>query len=152
MKLILDNKQQVYTNAEQSVIEMFNYINNYIGSTQQLFSHLIIDGIEIYDNHFDYINQQLENIDTIEVVILTTKQYEEQLKNDSQTVTETCLQQSEQLAVTLYQHGNDDQWQGLLQLAEQVLNLTKIGRQQIQLWENQNKNLAEYKTYKESMA
>ena len=53
MKIYILDKILEYC-MEDIIDEIFNKIDSIINSTNLVFSHLIIDGIDVYDNYYDY--------------------------------------------------------------------------------------------------
>ena len=65
---ILD-KTLEYENKKDILDTMFKEINDIVSGTNLIFSHLIIDDLEVYDDFYDYL---LDNIKNIEEVIVVT--------------------------------------------------------------------------------
>lgn len=86
-----------YSNDKKIIIDMFEEINNIIMISGYMLSHLVIDGIDIYENHQRIIEENIENIDDIKVVLVSKEEildeninelikYVERLYNQSLTI------------------------------------------------------------------
>jgi len=73
MKLIFQEQQFKFdkTPSSDEVVEKINELlkENYY------FSHFIVDGIEIYEDHEDYLTVNLDRIEKLEVIAKTEKEF-----------------------------------------------------------------------------
>lgn len=155
MQLIIMGQTLTYSKEKEAIVKMFNDINSIVDENKLLFSHLIVDDITVYDNHFDYINNNLLEIESIIAVTFTREQHIKNLLETSKELSIECKNTGRKLANKLYKTGNNDQWNTFLVYAEKTLQLTDkstiLIKMHIELSERNELKL-EWKKYKESIA
>lgn len=59
-------------NNEVSAVEnMIQHVNQLIAESNLSLSHLVIDGVEVYENHYQYVLDHLHTIQVIDVIVKT---------------------------------------------------------------------------------
>ena len=74
MKINILDKTLEYENRIEVLDDIFNKINHMVSSENLVFSHLNIDGIDVYDDHYDYFLDNIKNIEEVKVVTKTVKE------------------------------------------------------------------------------
>ncbi|WP_042142561.1 hypothetical protein [Paucisalibacillus sp. EB02] len=117
MQLIHKN-EHFYINNGNVVNEIFTKINEIIEKEKLVFSHLIIDGVEVYENHEEYIKEYLENIEKIEI---TTRNINEMIWETMESIHSYLLRAIPALTELVdvgYENFSKKSWDGINQLAE----------------------------------
>src|SRR5690625_3595105 len=74
MQLIYKD-EQIKLNRDQSALTaIFEKVSKLIGQKDTVFSHLVIDGIDVYENHEVYINNKISQIMKIEIITKSVKE------------------------------------------------------------------------------
>ena len=73
MKLII-GEQQIVLDKKITSDEVIGKINEYLAEGYY-FSHFIVDGVEVFDEHEEYLNLNLDRIRELEVVAKTEKEF-----------------------------------------------------------------------------
>lgn len=71
--LIMDQVFEI-DNNDQCIVSLFDLIKKSLEGTPFYFSHLVVDGLEVYD-HFEATLNQIENIKSVEVIVKTLNEY-----------------------------------------------------------------------------
>lgn len=120
MKLFMNNEVYTYENTNDQVNEMFDMINKEAERLNVHISHLMIDDNPIYENHGDYIVENLQSVQRIEVVMRTNLE----LINDGLVSMESYLQgalpEIDPLIDEFYQNPTEETWHKLDQLLEGI--------------------------------
>jgi hypothetical protein len=69
MKLLINNQIIEFENKESSVDLIFKNIDEVSSKDNKALSHLVVDGVEIYNDYEDYISEHMASIEVIEAVI-----------------------------------------------------------------------------------
>lgn len=107
--------QLKFENQYQEIISPFTSeeiiikINDLIGSNY-VFSHLNVDGIEVYDDQEQYISNNMSNIQTIEVIAYTTHEFINMTLIDADTYLNGALKEFEKLAEGFYNTPGPVEW------------------------------------------
>ena len=95
MKLII-GEQRIVLGKKTSQDDIIEKINEYLANGYY-FSHFIVDGTEIFDEHEEYLNLNLDRIKELEVIAKTEKEF----MNDVLLSTEVYLKRAKPELVTL---------------------------------------------------
>lgn len=120
MNIRVQDKVLEFKNDPEIIEKLFESINELIQNDNLLFSHLIIDGEEIYDNFDRYI---IENILSIKAIIVVTISIVEMV-NESIESTEQYAKNAipiiHKLSEEFYQRPNENTWSQLTDLFEGI--------------------------------
>ncbi|SET07494.1 hypothetical protein SAMN05216389_10567 [Oceanobacillus limi] len=148
MLLQYKNEQLNLNNSEFSIITIFEKIDETIKENDVIFSHLIIDGREVYENHEEYMKNRINSISNIEIVTRSTS---EMILETMETIYDYLERAVPSLKVIIdesYERFSDKTWTGIDQLAEgmqwilQFATFTK-NTQQPSHWDNIEKSIKE---------
>lgn len=120
MKIYILDKILEYCNSEDIIDEIFNKIDSIINSTNLVFSHLIIDGIDVYDNYYDYFLDNIKNIEEVRVVTKTIKGISQDIILSTIDYIDRAMPEIEILADEFYKQPLQGSWNKLIQLLEGI--------------------------------
>ena len=83
-----------------------------------MFSHLIIDNIEVYENHEEYIKERIQDIETIEIITRSMTEMIWETMQSLQEYLNRAIPALTDLVENSYKSFSDETWTGIGQLAE----------------------------------
>lgn len=150
MKLLIKNHSYLFENSEEGTIELINKINSILESENDFFSHLVIDGIEIYEDHEEYILDHLEEVEEIVVITKTIKEFVNSLLISLHDYTKRGIPEIERIIDGFYQNPSEESWHKLGQLLggiewiyESIKTMDKVNHQ-IPNWQEFIKSIATF--------
>ncbi len=75
MQLNIFGQTFEYRNDRSELEAMFQKIFSMIDEVDRQLSHLVIDGVEVYDDFETYVEERIDSIRTIDVVAVTIEEY-----------------------------------------------------------------------------
>lgn len=108
-------QEQNITLTHPNTDQIIDQINKFLVK-DYYFSHFIADGVNIYENHEEYLEQQHPVIERLEIVAKTVKEYVNDLVLSTQDYTERAIPQLQPLAEAFYDNPNAETWSTLDQL------------------------------------
>lgn len=118
MELKYNNEILTVENDESSILIILERINEFISGSDLIFSHLLVDEVEVYENHEKYINDRLYEIKKVEIVTLSRKDMIMKTMLSISSYLERAIPALKELTVGSYERFNNGTWQGIDQLAE----------------------------------
>ncbi|MGJ9459593.1 hypothetical protein [Oceanobacillus sp. CF4.6] len=152
MQLIHKNEQINIDNVETSINEVYIKINKLLGDKNIVFSHLLIDDVEVYENHEEYMKEHLIEIETIEIVTRKIKEMIWETMESIHSYLQRAVPALTELVDESYENFSSKSWEGINQLAEgmqwvlQFTAVTKTAPQQPANWEAIEKSLQQCET------
>lgn len=131
--------------GSQSLIET---INNSLSTGNLFFSHLVIDGQEIYEEYEEYILDNIDSIQEVHVKVKSIKEFVAELLVLLNTYTQRAMPEIELLVNEFYQAPTDQSWLTLKQLLDgiewiyQTIKAIDITQHQIVGWDEFVKSAA----------
>lgn len=120
MKLkVLDN-EYTFENNESGTNELITKINVLLNEKGLLFSHLVIDGQEVYTEHADYLLDNIEDIIEVELVVSTVEEFVSNLLVSLNEYTKRGIPEIERIADEFYQAPSEQTWETLNLLLEGI--------------------------------
>jgi hypothetical protein len=116
---ILD-KTLEYENKKDILDTMFKEINDIVSGTNLIFSHLIIDDLEVYDDFYDYFLDNIKNIEEVIVVTKTIKKMSEEILLSTVDYLERAIPEIEILSNEFYKTPSRESWKKLMDLIEGI--------------------------------
>lgn len=120
MQLIIGEELTEFDNNEAGIEQILHTIEEKAAATQSVFSHLIIDGIAVFDDFADYLQNNLANIKVIQVQFLTLREYLQSVLVSTSEYLQRAIPAVEQLADSVYTQIDTDNWQQISQLIEGI--------------------------------
>lgn len=118
MKLIYNNETMTLDRNELAFQTIFTKVNELIENEKVVFSHLVVDGVEIYDKHEQYIQGRIDEILQIEIVTHTAEQMIQEAMQSIYEYLERAIPALNTLIEESYAGYTDETWQGISQLSE----------------------------------
>ncbi|MBC3888233.1 hypothetical protein GH810_07915 [Acetobacterium paludosum] len=120
MNIYIQDEVLEFDNDPKTTKQIFDAINEYLNKRELKFSHLIIDGISVYENLFTYFSDNINKIEKVEVVLQTIPE----LVNETIITTDNYINNAipliTELAEEFYQQPNDKTWLKLNDLFEGI--------------------------------
>ena len=120
MKIHILDKTLEYENNIDILDTMFNEVNNIVGGTSLIFSHLIIDGVIVYDDYYDYLLDNIKDIEEIIIVVKTAKKISEEVLLSTIDYLDRAIPEIEMLSNEFYKTPSKGTWQNLMDLIEGI--------------------------------
>ncbi|MEB1806664.1 MAG: hypothetical protein LPK26_05135 [Bacillaceae bacterium] len=120
MKLILLEQVYELNNDENSINQMFNRINSLVNGVDVHLSHLVVNGEDVYENHGEYILDQLSTIETVEVIVQTTQQLINHILLSTESYLNRAIPEVKSLVDEFYNNPIEESWTKLSHLLEGV--------------------------------
>ncbi|AXI10445.1 hypothetical protein CUC15_16560 [Oceanobacillus zhaokaii] len=140
MQLIHNSEQLHIENNESTINIIFKKINELLQQKDIVFSHLIIDGTEVYENHEEYIKEHPNEISEIEIATRNIKEIIWETMESIHEYLQRAIPALTKLVDDSYDNFSSKSWEGINQLAEgmqwmmQFASLTKSASQQPANW------------------
>lgn len=120
MKVLMLDKEVELDNKRESVEEIISMINDKMSKGEYNFSHMIVDGEEIYDDFESYLEDNIKYISEVKLVMLTTKEIiNDNLLTISEYI-ERAVPAINKLSDEFYKEPNVDDWRDIGDLFEGI--------------------------------
>ncbi len=120
MNIHIQDKVLEFKNDPEFIEDIFNSINEYLHKEDLQFSHLIIDGEEIYDNFDGYIIEKIKDIKKIEVIALSLSEIVDESLKSAEQYSKNAIPIINKLAEEFYQKPEESTWSHLTDLFEGI--------------------------------
>lgn len=129
MNLSILDKLTSYENKQYAVHKMFEYLEETLASNNNLLSGMSIDGVIIHDDYYNYITENLDKINQIQVEVVSVKDALINTVGMSQEYLERVIPELEGLADAFYFGADDNEYIDKLgQLFEGIQWLLEAGQ------------------------
>lgn len=145
--ILKHNETEMKLNRDESVFNtILEKVNELTQEDDVVFSHLMIDGVDIYEDHENYFNQ---NFDDIKEIYIVTKSMRKMIWETLQSVNEyleRAVPALQELVDESYEAFSPETWDGVSQLAEgiqwilQFKEFTQNASRQPKNWDEFAKN------------
>lgn len=147
--ILKHNETEMKLNRDESVFNtIIEKVNELIKDENTIFSHLVVDGVDVYENHEAYINEHLAELMKVEIV---TNKATEMIWETAQSVRdylERAIPALEKLVDESYEEFSQETWEGISQLIEglqwmlQFKEFTQQSPRQPENWDEFAENFA----------
>ncbi|URM33457.1 hypothetical protein LLY41_02985 [Cytobacillus firmus] len=120
MILTMLDKSFSFENNKDGVHELVEVINNVLTDENFFFSHLVIDGHEVYEDHEEYLLDNIANINIVEVIAMTIKEFIGSILVSLNTYTNRAIPEIEELINQFYQTPSEQSWLTLTELLDGI--------------------------------
>lgn len=120
MKIYVLNKALEYENDKEVINQLFNEIHNIISKSNYTFSHLEVDGYEIYDDFQEYFLDNIRNIEEVKVISKTFKEFVQDILRNTADYLEGAILEIEVLSDEFYKSPARETWSKLADLIEAI--------------------------------
>lgn len=126
MLFLMNGKSMELDNNVTSISHITILIDNFSSSSNMIFSHLKVDGIEIHENHEAYIKENIKNIKAIEAVFISIEEFVRELLVNAHEYLNNALPEMTLLSEEFYQGTNATTWNKLSQIVEGIQWLVQM--------------------------
>lgn len=147
MQLFHNNEQFDIENNNTAITTIIEKVNESIKQKDTVFSHLTIDGVEVYEKHEEYIKERLNEIEKVEIATRGRKEMIWETMGSIHTYLVRVIPALNALVDESYENFSDKTWDGINQLAEgmqwilQFTTFTKAAEQQPSHWVDIEKSI-----------
>lgn len=148
MNIYIQNKEMWFENNAEILEQLFNSINEHLNDDDLQFSHLIIDGEEIYDNFDSYIIKNIESIKKIQVITMSIDEMVNETIMSTEQYAKNAIPIINELTEEFYQKPNEKTWLKLTDLFEGIQWIIQ-SLTQIKLIESSKDIVSDYEIWNE---
>jgi len=120
MKLIINGKTMEFKNNVNEIEHVLKEIEQVLDQDNLRLSHLVINGVAVYQNYGSYLSEQIESITEIDVITLKLKPLVEETLETSFDYIRNAVDLLKPLAESFYQSSGQDAWNQLADLCEGI--------------------------------
>ncbi|OZV13441.1 hypothetical protein CIW83_04395 [Tissierella sp. P1] len=113
MKIYIEDQTLEVENSKDVIDKILNEIDTIIVNSSKILSHMIIDGLEVYENYYDYFLDNIRVIEKVEIVALTYKELVDDILASTLSYLERTPDIIESLADKFYKNSDTDAWNDL---------------------------------------
>lgn len=120
MQLTVLEQSYEFKNEPGAIDDLFVQINQSLEAVDLVVSHLCIDEVDVYENHYDYILENISNIKSIEVKCRTMQEMINDVLLSAEEYLQRAIPEVKILSNQLYDGLNESAWDKIEQLLEGV--------------------------------
>lgn len=120
MKIKILDKVLEYENKQEVYNALIEEINSTLKNSNLIFSHLIIDGEEVYGDFNDYFLGNIENIKEITVVAKTVKEMSNDIMLSTIDYLDRAIPEIDKLSNEFYKTPSQESWNKLIDLIDGI--------------------------------
>lgn len=120
MKVYILDKVIEYNNDKSSIESMFQEIDNILEKSNCFFSHLLIDDLEVYEDHYDYFKDNIRNIKEVKVVVSTLKELVQNITISTIDYINRAIPEVDILSNEFYKTPSEQSWAKFSDLLEGI--------------------------------
>jgi hypothetical protein len=117
LKVHIQNQEIEIKNEQSDVDLLFNQINETLKKSGLYLSHMNIDGMEVYDDYYEYILDKLDEIKTINIEMITLRQWIDNMMVSMKDYVDRIVPETSRLSDQFYQN-QTTAWGDFVQLME----------------------------------
>lgn len=149
MQLIHKDETMVLQRDATAMQTILEKVSELIEQKDTVFSHLLVDGEEVYENHEQYVNDRIDNIECIEIVTFKTKEMIWETLQSVNNYFERAIPALNDLVDESFEQYTETTWTNIGDLFEglqwilQFKQFTESAEEQPAGWDNFAENFAE---------
>lgn len=120
MKIYIQNEEFFYTNEVGSARQVIDKINEILNSGGFIFSHITVDGVDVFNSHEEYLIKNISFIEEVKVELHTPRAFLLELLNSTHVYLSKLEPLIENLGNHFYQSSLEDAWGSLNDFLEGV--------------------------------
>lgn len=120
MQVILLEETWQFDNHPAAIEQLFQQVNERLQDSEYHFSHMLIDGTEVYENFDDYIVEHIRAIKTIEIKVNTVKEFAHELLLTTEEYIQRATPEISHVINEFYQGPTQETWDKFSQLLEGI--------------------------------
>jgi hypothetical protein len=147
MQLTYNDKQIELVRDASALHVIFEKVSELIEKEDTIFSNLVIDGVDVYEDHEAYINERINEIMHIEIITKTTKEMIWETMVSVHEYLERAVPALTELIDGSYENFAEKTWEGINQLSEgmqwmlQFKIFTQVAPEQPANWDDVEKSI-----------
>ncbi|SCG81912.1 hypothetical protein DW1_0292 [Proteiniborus sp. DW1] len=120
MKVYILDKVIEYNNDKSSIESMFQEIDNILDKSNRFFSHLLVDGLEVYGDYYDYFIDNIRNIKEVKVVASTLTELVQNIMISTVDYINRAIPEVDILSNEFYKTPSEQSWAKFSDLLEGI--------------------------------
>ncbi|MEK4146242.1 hypothetical protein NST02_04020 [Robertmurraya sp. FSL W8-0741] len=120
MKLTILDQIYMFDNETNVTEKIIEKINSIISEKNLFFSHLIIDGQEVYEDHEEYMLAKIEDVKEIEAIVKTVQELIDDVLITLDDYTSRAIPEIKRLVNEFYQIPSENTWLSLTYLLDGI--------------------------------
>ncbi|WP_047758496.1 hypothetical protein [Geobacillus sp. ZGt-1] len=120
MQLNIFGQTFEYRNDRSELEPIFRKIFSMVAEADRQLSHLVIDGVEVYDDFETYMEERIDSIRTIDVVAVTIEEYIREVFQTMHSYLTRALPEIERIIDEFYQTPSEHTWIRFEQMLEGI--------------------------------
>ena len=116
MKIYIEEKILEFANSSSELENILEAIEMTIKKSSKLLSHLLVDHVEIYENYYTYLKENINAIEKIEVITQTYQELVEDILVSTAEYLRRITKTTEGLSDKFYKTPTLDDWNSLKDL------------------------------------
>lgn len=126
MQLLIEGKFVKYKNDFSAIHDIISYIENEVKLSEKNFSHLVIDGEEVYEQFEDKLRDNIDTIKMVEVVLLSVKELLNEIYLTGETYLTNALPEIKVTIDLFYQGASKEPLSKLQQILDALQWIDKL--------------------------
>ncbi|WP_126428733.1 hypothetical protein [Brevibacillus marinus] len=118
MHVNINGQEFFFENTTQSIQQLSEQINATLSQTGLLYSHMVVNGVAVYDDPEAYIKENLKTLERIQVILVSSEQLLRDVLQTALDYVKRALPQLSRLVDEFYHVPAEDTWNALGQLVE----------------------------------
>jgi hypothetical protein len=118
MQVKLFNQLIEYKNRPSVIEDVFQHIDKSLEGSDYFFSHLTVDGIEVFEDHETYISEHIHEIEMIEVYVKTIREFNVELLLSAESYIKRAIPEINRVVDEFYQGPTESTWDKFEQILE----------------------------------
>lgn len=120
MILKIENQNYEFENTKEGLDQMLNKVETVIEEASKILSHMVIDYIEVYEDYYNHLQDNLNTIGEIQVITLTYKELVDEILSSAVVYLRGATNQIEDLSNSFYREPTGEDWDKLKDLLTAV--------------------------------
>lgn len=120
MQIMLDKELIEIENNESGLEKLLQIIEQKAMASELIFSHLVIDGVEIYEDFANYLQANFQNIKDIHLEFLPLQQFLQDILQSTGQYLDGVIATIDNLASAIYNQVDSETWQQIDMLLEGI--------------------------------
>jgi hypothetical protein len=117
LKVYMQNQELEINNEQSDVDSLFNQINATLEKSGLYLSHMSIDGIEVYDDYYEYILDKLDEVKIIHIEMITLRTWIDNMMVSMKDYVDRIVPETSILSDQFYQN-RTTAWEDFVKLME----------------------------------
>lgn len=118
MELIVLGNRYHIEKGEYCLKMIRDKIEESLGHGQYVESHFVIDGIEVFNQNYEFISNNIESIHKLEVILKTKEEFSEEIIVSLNDYLTSALPQIKKHAESYHQINDNNVWESFIELIE----------------------------------